>query len=56
MTLGFCKIQIDGALLIFEMIRPDGTVGDFMIVEEPVRVTFVEKLPVIWGKIKAGAQ
>jgi predicted phosphodiesterase len=53
-TYHFCKLHIDGARIIFEMIRSDGTVGDTMdITTEPVvgMVPF-DKLPSIWGKIK----
>jgi predicted phosphodiesterase len=55
-TLHFCKIQIDGPHLTFEMIRPDGTIGDSMTVEEPLGVASVSRLPVTWGRIKTRGQ
>jgi hypothetical protein len=55
-TLHFCKLQINGAQLTFEMIRADGTVGDTFIMTEPVGVASVGKLPITWGKMKADGQ
>jgi len=55
-TLHFCKIQIDGAQLTFEMIRADGTVGDTFIMTEPVGVASVSRLPIAWGEIKTEGQ
>ncbi len=52
-TLHFSKIRIDGAQLTFEMIRPDGTVGDSMTIEETTGVTSAKRLPVTWGRIKS---
>jgi predicted phosphodiesterase len=56
MTLHFCKLQINGAQLTFEMIRADGTVGDTFIMTEPVGVASVSRLPIAWGKIKTEGQ
>lgn len=55
-TLHFCKLSINGAQLTFEMIRADGTVGDTLMISEPVGVAPVSKLPITWGKIKAEGQ
>ena len=55
-TLHFCKLQINGAQLTFEMIRADGTVGDTFIMTEPVGVASVSRLPIAWGKIKTGGR
>ncbi len=55
-TLHFCKPQINGAQLVFEMIRADGTVGDSFIMTEPVGVASVGKLSTTWGRVKAEEQ
>ncbi|MFC1714490.1 metallophosphoesterase family protein [Candidatus Poribacteria bacterium] len=52
-TLHFTKVRVDGAQLTLEMIRPDGTVGDTMVVEETTGVASANRLPVTWGKIKS---
>ena len=51
-TLHFCKLQIDGAQLSFEMIRADGTIADTFIMAEPVGVASVSRLPITWGSLK----
>jgi acid phosphatase type 7 len=52
-TLHFCKLSIDGASLIFEMIRPDGSIGDTFSEIESTAVTVSDKLSITWGKIKS---
>jgi len=51
-VLHFCKLQIDQGHLAFEMIRADGTVGDFMTIEETVGVASVSRLAITWGEMK----
>jgi len=53
-ALHFCKLSISGSQLTFEMIRADGTVGDFMTISEPTGVASISRLPITWGKIKTG--
>jgi len=55
-SLHFCKLQINGPQLAFEMIRWDGTIGDTFSIAEPVGVASVGKLPITWGKIRAGGE
>jgi hypothetical protein len=55
-TLHFCKLSINGSQLTFEMIRADGTVGDTLMISEPVGVASVSRLPITWGKMRTGGR
>ena len=52
-TYHFCRIRIDGPHLTFDMIRPDGSVGDSFVLDESVVVTSATNLPTIWELIKS---